>query len=327
MSYSVLLYYCFASVEEPHVEAATQRAWCEELGLKGRLILANEGINGTLSGLEHQTAEYMARMASHPLFGSTEFKIDSHDRHAFKKLSVKVRPEIVTLGLPTDPLGKTGERLEPAEFRRRMADPEAIILDIRNDYEFEMGRFQGAIRPPVESFREFPQWLRDRFGDAMDRPILTYCTGGIRCEKLTAWMVAEGFKNVSQLHGGIFSYVKDPQTNGVGFDGDCFMFDDRLSIPVGAPISCCEKCTCATARYVNCSNADCNRLYFLCEACEAANGLSCSDSCDQAARHRAPNERLAPNLRTPGERLRQQRHRAKRRLSNHPAKVDIKLSS
>ncbi|MBC8065260.1 MAG: rhodanese-related sulfurtransferase [Chlorobia bacterium] len=315
LDFQILLYYCFVDIPDPEDIAAEQRAWCEELGLRGRVIVAAEGINGTVSGSHEAADAYMEKMREHALFAPTEFKIDDHDRHAFKRLSVKVRSEIVTLGLLVDTVAHTGKHLAPAEFKAKMADPDALILDIRNDYEFAMGRFKGAVRPPVESFREFPGWIRDNFTDAKHKPILTYCTGGIRCEKLTAFLKEEGFEDVYQLHGGIVAYAKDPGVQGEGFEGDCFMFDDRMSVPVGPPVSHCEKCGRLSARYVNCSNVDCNKLYFLCETCEAAKGLSCSDACHNVVRSREQNARLSPDLRSEAARLRKQRHRAKRRLA------------
>jgi len=311
VDFQVLLYYLFVRLDDPESIAEEQRSWGQELGLKGRIIVAEEGINGTVSGPREAAQEYMRRMASHPSFSATEFKIDDHDGHVFRRLSVKVRPEIVTLGETVDVAADTGTHLSPADFRAKLDDPDALILDIRNDYEYEMGRFRGAVRPPVETFKEFPAWLREQFAEAKNRPVLTYCTGGIRCEKLTAFLRREGFEEVYQLHGGIMTYAKDPEVRGEGFEGDCFMFDDRLSVPVGPPVSKCEKCGEASSRYVNCANVDCNRLYFLCEACETAHGLACSEACAASVRTRLRNARLAPLLRADGKRLRQRRHRAK----------------
>lgn len=311
VDFQVLLYYLFVRLDDPESIAEEQLSWCRELGLKGRIIVAHEGINGTASGLREGAQEYIRRMNAHPAFAATEFKIDDHASHAFRRLSVKVRPEIVTLGEEVDVPEHTGVHLSPAEFRAKLDDPNALILDIRNDYEYEMGHFRGAVRPPIETFKEFPDWLRTQFAEAKNRPVLTYCTGGIRCEKLTALLRLEGFEDVYQLNGGIVTYAKDPEVKGEGFEGDCFMFDDRLSVPVGPAVSKCEKCGTASSRYVNCSNVDCNRLYFLCEDCEASAGLPCKEECAASVRKRIRNERLDPLLRSEGKRLRRQRHRAK----------------
>jgi UPF0176 protein len=320
MSHLVLLYYKFARLSNPEEERNLQEQWCRELGLRGRIIVAEEGINGTVSGSVDVAQEYMRRVHEHPQFAGTEFKVDEAEGHVFKRLSVKLRPEIVTLGIDADSVSNTGQRLSPVEFREKLDDPEAIVLDIRNDYEYEMGRFEGAVRPPVETFKEFPDWIEQQFGAQRDRLILTYCTGGIRCEKLTAYMREKGFQNVCQLHGGIVTYAKDPQVRGQKFEGDCFVFDDRLSVKVGDPVSRCEKCGELSARYVNCENVDCNRLYFLCEACENDKGLACSPACAESVRIRKPNDRLSPNLRSDGLRLKRRRHRAHRREAAQTAK-------
>ncbi len=327
MSHLVLLYYKFVQVDDPEAERAQQLAWGTELGLRGRVIIAHEGINGTLSGMTADAEEYMARMHRHELFEGIEFKFDPHDQQAFKRLSVKVRPEIVTLGMDVDSINHTGKHLEPKEFRDKLSDPNALILDIRNDYEFEMGRFRGAVRPPLESFREFPTWIADHFGNDKDRPILTYCTGGIRCEKLTAYLVEQGYRDVYQLHGGIVTYAKDPDVKGEGFDGDCFMFDDRLSVPVGPPVNKCEGCEEPTSRYVNCTNVDCNRLYFLCADCESTRGLACTPACEQVVRVREKNAVLSPPLRSPGKAERKKRHREKRKLATQTEQSRTKLNS
>jgi UPF0176 protein len=327
VSHLVLLFYKFVEVQNPDAEVVQQLDWGRELDLKGRVIVAPEGINGTVSGTREAAIEYMRRMDEHPVFDAIQFKTDEHSGHAFKRLSVKLRPEIVTLGQPVDTIRNTGMHLGAREFREMLDQPEALVLDIRNDYEYAMGRFRGAIRPPVESFREFPAWVAENFGDAKERPILTYCTGGIRCEKFTAYMVEQGFRNVFQLDGGIVTYAKDPTVRGEGFEGDCFMFDDRLSVPVGPPVSQCEECRKPSSRYVNCDNVDCNRLYFLCEYCEGRKGLACSAGCGGAVRRRQPNARLKPELRSEGDRLRQQRHRAKRRAASKDVRARITLET
>lgn len=315
MQYRVLLYYKFVPVPEPAAAVDEQRAWCTELGLRGRIIVAEEGINGTLSGLSADVEEYTHRMAAHPLFAGIDFKTDTHDRHAFKRLSIKARPEIVTLGTAVDTIQNSGVHLAPKQFKERVEDPNVLVLDIRNDYEYAMGRFRGAVRPPIETFKEFPNWIAENFGGERDREILTYCTGGIRCEKFTAYLREQGFTNVFQLRGGIVTYAKDPEVKGEGFEGDCFMFDDRLSVPVGEPLSRCEKCGDPCARYENCDSVDCNRLYFLCPVCELKHGLSCSEPCREALRKRDKDAKLAPGLRSTVRLERRRRHREKRKLA------------
>jgi UPF0176 protein len=309
--FQVLLYYKFVSVPDTEATAAKQREWCEDLGLKGRIIVAPEGINGTCSGSAEATNEYMRRMSEDAEFKGTEFKLDLADAHAFKRFSVKVRSEIVTLGKEVDVPQFTATHLDAIEWDRRISKGDALILDIRNDYEYEIGHFEGAVRPPVETFKEFPSWLEANFSDAKDRPILTYCTGGIRCEKLTAFLAQEGFNDVYQLDGGIVTYAKHSTQSK--FKGDCFVFDERMSVPVSGVVSICARCGNESSRYVNCSNVDCNRLYILCASCEASTGLACKDECHAASRQREANEKLSPELRGEGKRLRRARHRQRRK--------------
>jgi UPF0176 protein len=239
-----------------------------------------------------------------------EFKVDQAEGHVFPRLSVKARDEIVTLGEEAPP-ELTGHFLEPAAWKEMLKDPRALILDIRNDYEFEIGRFEGAIRPDVQTFKEFPEWLNRTLQGNEDRPILTYCTGGIRCEKLTAYLRKEGFDNIYQLHGGIVTYGKE--TDGAGWQGECFVFDDRVSVPISESaeaVASCHHCRAMTSRYQNCAAVDCNRLYVCCEECARTNDHCCSAECQTSPRQRETRSKLAPALRSEGVKIRRQRYRA-----------------
>ncbi len=258
---------------------------CEELGLKGRILVADEGINGTVSGTIEQTNAYMELMKNDPRFSSTIFKIDEAEQNAFKKMHVRYRPELVNLSLEDDvnPLELTGAYLDPKEFREAMLDENTVVIDARNDYEFDLGHFRGAIRPEIRSFRELPQWIRDNKEQFMEKRVLTYCTGGIRCEKFSGWLVREGFKDVGQLHGGIATYGKDPEVQGDLWDGQMYVFDSRIAVPInqkehvivgrdwfdGSP---CE-------RYINCGNPECNRQMLASEENEAKYLGACSHEC------------------------------------------------
>ena len=258
---------------------------CKELGLKGRILVADEGINGTVSGTIEQTNAYMELMKNDPRFSSTIFKIDEAEQNAFKKMHVRYRPELVNLSLEDDvnPLELTGAYLDPKEFREAMLDENTVVIDARNDYEFDLGHFRGAIRPEIRSFRELPQWIRDNKEQFMEKRVLTYCTGGIRCEKFSGWLVREGFKDVGQLHGGIATYGKDPEVQGDLWDGQMYVFDSRIAVPInqkehvivgrdwfdGSP---CE-------RYINCGNPECNRQMLASEENEAKYLGACSHEC------------------------------------------------
>lgn len=273
-----------------------QFALCEELELKGRILVASEGINGTVSGTVEQTNRYMEVMKQDPRFSEMVFKIDEADEHAFKKLRVRHRPELVTLRLENDinPLETTGNYLSPKEFFEAMQQEDTVVIDARNDYEFDLGHFRGAVRPDIRNFRELPNWIRENKEMFEDKKVLTYCTGGIRCEKFSGWLKEEGFEDVSQLHGGIVTYGKDPEVQGELWDGQCYVFDERISVPInqkehvivgkdhfdGQP---CE-------RYVNCANPACNRKILASEENEHKYLRSCSHECRVNPRNRYVKE-------------------------------------
>ncbi|WP_282139433.1 rhodanese-related sulfurtransferase [Cytobacillus oceanisediminis] len=290
--YRVLLYYMYVPIEDPEAFAEEHKAFCNELGLKGRILVANEGINGTVSGPVEQTDRYMEAMKQDPRFAEMVFKIDEADGHAFPKMKVRARPELVTLRLEDDvnPNEVTGKYLEPKEFFERLQDEDTIVLDARNDYEYDLGHFRGAIRPDIKNFRDLPEWVRENKELLGDKKIITYCTGGIRCEKFSGWLVKEGFEDVAQLHGGIVTYGKDPEVQGELWDGQLYVFDDRIGIPVnqkehvivGKDYFTGEPCE----RYVNCANPACNKKILCSEENEHKYMRSCSDECRTHPRNR-----------------------------------------
>lgn len=289
--YRVLLYYKYVHIDDPAAYAALHLTFCKALGVKGRILVAEEGINGTISGTLAQTDAYMAAMHMDPRFAGMEFKIDETEGHVFKKIFVRHRSELVTmaLGENIDPNVVTGKYLEPEEFYEALRREDVIVLDGRNYYEYDLGHFQGAIRPEVKTFKEFPDWIRENLAAYKDRPILTYCTGGIRCEKLSGFLLQEGFSEVYQLHGGIIRYAQDPNVQGKLFDGKCYVFDERVAVPVNREedrvVSRCRHCDTPSDRYVNCANLDCDLQFFCCEECDRAHRRSCSAECGESPRH------------------------------------------
>jgi len=290
--YRVLLYYKYVPIENPEELAQEHLAFCKELELKGRILIAPEGINGTVSGTVEQTEKYMDEMKKDPRFADMVYKIDEADGHAFKKMHVRPKKELVTLRLEDDinPLELTGEYLEPKEFFERMQQEDTIVLDARNDYEYDLGHFRGAIRPDIKNFRELPEWVRENKEILEGKKILTYCTGGIRCEKFSGWLKKEGFEDVAQLHGGIVTYGKDPEVQGELWDGQCYVFDERIGVPVnqkehvvvGRDYFTGEPCE----RYVNCANPECNKKILLSEESEHKHLRSCSHECRVHPRNR-----------------------------------------
>lgn len=198
MNYEILLYYRFLEIEDPISVVAEHQVLCDSLHLKGRIFIGHEGINGTVSGLKEHTEAYREALGNHPVFKDLTFKIDEAHAHAFHKMHVRFKKEIVRLELgdAPSPTEKTAPALKPVDFYERMKQDNVVILDTRNQYEYDLGRFKGAINPGIENFRDLPAWLKKHQETLKDKTILTYCTGGIRCEKLTGWMMEQGFKDV-----------------------------------------------------------------------------------------------------------------------------------
>ncbi|MCB1204308.1 MAG: rhodanese-related sulfurtransferase [Verrucomicrobiae bacterium] len=288
--FQVLLYYRYVHIPDAADYLERHRELCSRLELKGRILIGEEGINGTVSGETPSTEAYMKALHEDPITADIVFKIDPAEDHVFPKLSIKLRHEIVTLGLPDeadiDPNQITGERLSPVEFYEAMQEEDSVIIDGRNLYEADLGRFKGAICPSVDNFREFPGWLRDHADELKGKKLLTYCTGGIRCEKLSGFLRREGFERVYQLEGGIVTYGKDPEVRGRDFEGLCYVFDERVGVEVNRTetrrvISRCRHCGIEESRYGNCRLPECNAQIFVCPACREKIGLFCGEDCHE----------------------------------------------
>lgn len=200
-TYRVLLYYKYVHIDNPEELTKDHLKFCKDLGLKGRILIAEEGINGTVSGTVEQTDNYMEELRSDPRFKDIEFKIDEADGHAFKKMHVRHRSEIVSLRLEDDidPNELTGNYLEPKEFKKLLEDENTIVLDARNDYEYDLGHFRGAIRPDIKTFKELPDWVKENKDMLEGKQILTYCTGGIRCEKFSGWLKKKALRMLTNF--------------------------------------------------------------------------------------------------------------------------------
>ncbi len=283
----VLLYYCYAPIADPAAFAEAHHRLCVELGLRGRIIVAAEGLNGTVSGSVEACDAYIAAVHSDPRLAATEFKQDEVPAHTFRKLHVRVKAEIVHAGLPAvKPWERTAPYVEPADFQRLKDDADVVLLDVRSRYEHEVGRFKGAITLPIENFRELPAHadeLAALRAQTAGKRIVTYCTGGVKCEKASAWLLDQGFENVYQLHGGIIKYGLE--TGGEDFEGKCYVFDDRLTVAVNAvnpsTVGQCHRCAAPTDRLINCANAACNAHLLYCEPCSEALAGACSEACLQ----------------------------------------------
>ncbi|MBX3102723.1 MAG: rhodanese-related sulfurtransferase [Bacteroidetes bacterium] len=289
--YQILLYYYFRPLQEPQAVVEAQERLCRELGLLGRILVASEGLNGTVAGPRAATRAYMEHMRDNPLFPGIEFKVDDWHEVPFLKLHVRLKNEIVNLSAPEElrPWEESGEYVEPEEMRRLLREqPEdVVILDARSNYETRLGRFKGALTLDIDNFRDLPDKLHE-LEHLKDKTIVTYCTGGIKCEKVTALMKKRGFEHVKQLHGGIVRYAHE--TGGEDFEGNCYVFDGRVSVPVNqvnpTVISPCSVCGAHTVEMVNCANADCNAHLLVCHDCQQQLEGCCSRDCMHSERRR-----------------------------------------
>jgi UPF0176 protein len=269
--YPVILFYKYAAISDAEVFAVEQRTRCSSLGLKGRILIAPEGINGTLAGPAAEINRYVAALKMDARFSDIEIKVSAGDAGTFPKLVVKVRAEIVTLNAGAITPDKHNH-LSPREWKKMLEeDPDSVLLDIRNRFESDAGKFENAVTCEIEHFRELPRYV-DRLQDLKNKTVLMYCTGGIRCEKASALLRSQGFAKVFQLHGGIAAYQE--QFGNEHWQGECFVFDQRMTVRVEqglVQIGRCAHTGRATSRFVNCLHDPCHKLFILSAEAEAEN--------------------------------------------------------
>nr|WP_317450653.1 rhodanese-related sulfurtransferase [Phytohalomonas tamaricis] len=215
----------YVALREPVLE--TMRA----NEIKGTLLLAEEGINGTVSGTRVAIDTLLAWLKADPRFVDIDHKESYCDEQPFYRTKVKLKKEIVTLGVPgIDPNKKVGTYVEPRDWNNVISDPEVLVIDTRNDYEVSIGSFEGAINPETTSFREFPDYVKAHYDPAKHKKVAMFCTGGIRCEKASSYMLNEGFEEVFHLKGGILKYLEEVPEQETLWRGDCFVFDNRVTV-------------------------------------------------------------------------------------------------
>lgn len=287
----ILLYYKYVSLPDVERVRLEQKLLCQRLDLKGRLLLSEEGINGTLAGSPENIDAYMEETMKIPEFADLEWKISWADEQVFPKLRVVIRDEIVTLGVKKTgqdvSIANKADYIQPSELRELYESGEDfIIIDARNEYEARVGKFANAVIPPIRNFRDFPEFVKSELADAKDKTIVTYCTGGVRCEKASAYMREQGFQNVRQLHGGIHEYGE--QAGGKYFEGEMFVFDKRLHIPVNTEnptvIAQCAYCEVPVTRYMDCAEHSCGGLIVCCVSCQEAHLGACRLECETLIR-------------------------------------------
>ena len=233
--------YQFKVVAEPANLQQALKELCKAQGILGTLIVANEGINGTVSG-SREAIDVLHNFLLAQGFNQMEYKESFAPEHTFRKLKIKLKKEIVTLGVHVDPREHVGTYLQPKEWHEFIQDPNVIIVDTRNDYEYLTGTFEGAIDPQTKTFGEFPAYVKEHLSDAKDKKIAMFCTGGIRCEKSTSYLLQEGFKEVYHLKGGILNYLAEIPAKESLWKGECFVFDRRVGVAHGVDIGHTAMC-------------------------------------------------------------------------------------
>lgn len=289
--YLVLAYYHLAPIPDPAEEVRCHLQFLQERDVTCRIYLSAQGINGQMSASPQAAEQYMDWIRQRDPFLDIEFKLHAHHEHVFPRISVKSRAQLVAMDAEVD-LKTRADPVSPEQWRQMLAQREedTLLLDVRNEYEWKIGHFEGAILPAITSFRQFPAYAQElkRRVDPQRSRVMMYCTGGIRCEFYSALLKQEGFAHLYQLHGGVIQYGL-----AVGAEhwlGKLFVFDDRLVVPISeahsAAIARCHHCEGASDTYYNCANMDCNALFLCCAECAAQHVGCCGAGCQLATRLR-----------------------------------------
>ncbi len=237
--------YRFATFEAPELLQPQVADWCKEHELKGTILLAHEGINGTVAGPPDGIDAVVALLKSLPGCAELDVKYSHADEMPFYRMKVRVKKEIVTMGIEgIDPKREVGTYVQPEDWNALISDPDTVLIDTRNDYEVAIGTFEGAVDPRTKSFSEFPEWFREHREElaAGKTKFAMFCTGGIRCEKSTAFLKAEGIDDVYHLEGGILRYLENVPEAESKWQGECFVFDERVSVKHGLELGEMELC-------------------------------------------------------------------------------------
>lgn len=294
--YVVLAYYYFfippKSLENPHEFIKAHKKFFEDKDACGRIYINEQGINGQMSIHESQAEAFIEWMHSFEPFKNLEFKVHLYSEHAFAKMAVKYRKQLVALDTDVD-LTLAGEHLSSEQWDEMLEnkDSDTILVDVRNNYEWKVGHFDGALLPELETFRDFNDYideLKNQY-NAKKTKVMMYCTGGIRCELYSALMKQKGFDTIYQLQGGVIKYGLE---HGVKhWRGKLFVFDDRMVVPISSDnnevISTCSTCQNSSDVYYNCANMDCNALFLSCSACVEKRKGCCCEKCMHEPRVRA----------------------------------------
>ena len=244
MSYTIVAFYKFVSFPDYTAWQAPLLQRCQENGIQGTILLAAEGVNGTISG---ETPEAIATVLNHlrndPRFAELETKASTADEQPFNRMKVRLKQELVPLGIPgIDPQKIVGTYVEPEEWNALISDPEVTLIDTRNDYEVGMGTFTGAVDPNIQTFRQFSNYSQTHLDPQKHKKVAMFCTGGIRCEKATSYLLDQGFEEVYHLKGGILKYLEEVPAEESLWQGECYVFDKRVSVVHGVQPGTYDMC-------------------------------------------------------------------------------------
>ncbi|MBK7632517.1 MAG: rhodanese-related sulfurtransferase [Ignavibacteriales bacterium] len=288
-TYKVISFYKYVEVKNPDELAKQHLNWCLDNGVRGKVYLAIEGINGSVFGDEEVITKYKNHLTSFIFFKDVWFKETITDKIAYSKMHVRVKDEIVNSGLKKTKLENTAPKLTPEQLLNFYeSKKDFVIVDARNWYESKIGKFKNAITPHVTHFREWPQVV-ESLKEFKDKTVITYCTGGIRCEKASAYMREQGFKDVYQMDGGILNYIlKFPDTY---WEGGMFVFDERKVFEPNTKeelkyTATCHFCNKPTSYHINCHNVLCDKIIVCCHDCKIEKEYCCSDECRSSINRR-----------------------------------------
>jgi len=244
MTYCVAALYHFTRLSDFEALKEPLLGMCNLLEIKGTLLLAREGINGTIAGTDDAIRQILDFLRADPRLKELDHKESRAEDLPFYRMKVRLKKEIVTMGVEgVDPNDMVGTYVNPADWNALISDPDVILIDTRNDYEVEIGSFEGAVNPETETFREFPQWVADNETELRSKKkVAMFCTGGIRCEKASSFMKAQGFDEVFHLKGGILKYLEHIKEENSLWNGDCFVFDQRVAVGHGLAESDYDQC-------------------------------------------------------------------------------------
>jgi UPF0176 protein len=243
MTLVVAAFYKFVRLPDFAEKQSPLLSICQAHGVKGTILLAPEGINGTIAGSRQAIDAVLSFLCSDSRLGDLEHKESSADTPPFERMKVRLKKEIVTIGLSgVDPNDRVGTYVDPQDWNTVISDPEVTVIDTRNDYEVTIGTFRGAKNPQTMSFREFPEYVRNHLDPKKNKKVAMFCTGGIRCEKASSFMLSQGFEQVFHLKGGILKYLEEVPESESLWEGECFVFDQRIAVSHGLELGTHDMC-------------------------------------------------------------------------------------